>query len=180
MCHGEGGPCVLRKLKSTHRPPQKHATPISQPVWLGHRIEVPSGVVEIQAHSWGTLGKVSTYISSHKHMHVHTRPFRHVVCSLSLQAGISPLKFTKDMKKTPSQHAVTCNGNGGYPFPTRAHIATRDKYPGGGDGKIRNAIAFEYPTHSQSDGAKAPIAIHIRILVRRGRTLPLGLRPRRM
>ena len=31
--------------------------------------------------------------------------------------------------------------------------------------QIRNAIAFEDPTHSWSDGAKAPIAIHIRILV---------------
>ena len=48
---------------------------------------------------------------------------------------------------------------------TRARIATGDKCPGGRDGKIRNAIAFENPTHSRSDWAKAPIAIHIRILV---------------
>ena len=81
---------MLWKPKWTHGPPQKHATPISQPVCLGFAIEDPSGDVEIQAHSRGTLEKKSTYISSHNHMHVHTRPFRHVVCSLSLQAGISP------------------------------------------------------------------------------------------
>ena len=125
---------MLWEPKSTHGPPQKHAKPISQPVWLGVGIEDPSGVVEIQAHSRGTLEKMSTYISSDKHMHVHTRPFRHVVCSLSLQAGISPVKFIKDMKKTPSQHAAPCNGSGGSPLPTRARIATGDKYPGCGDG----------------------------------------------
>ena len=54
---------MLWKPKSTH---------ISQPVWLGVGIEDPSGVVEIQAHSRGTVEKISTYISSHKHMHVHT------------------------------------------------------------------------------------------------------------
>ena len=113
---------------------KKNATPISQPVWLGVGIEDPSGVVEIQAHSRITLEKISPYISSHKHMHVHTRPFLHVVCSLSLQAGISPVKFIKDLKKTPSQHAARCNGNGGYPLPTRARIATGDKYAGGRDG----------------------------------------------
>ena len=59
---------------------KKHATPISQPVWLGVGIEDPSGVVEIQAHSRGTLEKISTYIFSHKYMHVHTRPFHHIVC----------------------------------------------------------------------------------------------------
>ena len=101
---------MLWKLKSTHGPPQKHATPISKPVWLGVGIEDPWGVVEIKAHSWGTLEKISPYISSHKHMHVHTRPFRHVVCSLSLRAGKFPCDFIKDLKKTPSQHAAPCNG----------------------------------------------------------------------
>ena len=96
---------MLWKPKSTHGPSQKHGTPISQPAWLGVGIEDPSGVVEIRAHWRGTLEKISTYISSHTHMHVHTRPFRHAVCSLSLQAEISPVKFIKDMKKTPSQHA---------------------------------------------------------------------------
>ena len=67
--------------------------------------------------------------------------------ALSLQAGISPMTFIKNMNKTPSQHVAPCNGNGGYPLPTRARIATGDKYPGGGDGKIRNAIAFEDHTH---------------------------------
>ena len=100
--------------------------------------------------------------------------------ALSLQAGIPPAIFAKDMNKIPSQHVAPCNGNGGYPLPTRARIATEDTYPGGGDCKIRNAIAFEDPTHSRSDGAKAPIAIHIRILVLRGRPPPLGLSPRRM
>ena len=90
------------------------------------------------------------------------------------------MKLAKDMNKVPSQHVAPCNGNGGYPLPTRARIATGDKYPGGGDCKIRNAIAFEDPTHSRSDGAKAAIAMHIRILVRRGRPLPLGLSPHRM
>ena len=71
---------MLWKPKSTHGPLQKHATPISQPVWLGVGIEDPLGVVEIQVHSWGTPEKISTYIFSHKYMHVHTRPFRHVVC----------------------------------------------------------------------------------------------------
>ena len=90
------------------------------------------------------------------------------------------MTFIKNMNKTPSQHVAPCNGNEGYTLPTRARIATGDTYQGGGDGKIRNAIAFEDPTHSRSDGAKAPIAIHIRILVLRGRPLPLGLSPRRM
>ena len=36
------------------------------------------------------------------------------------------MKFIKDMKSTPSQHASPCNGNGGYPLPTRARIATGD------------------------------------------------------
>ena len=91
---------MLWKPKSTHGPP----------VWLGVGIEKPSGVVEIQSHSRGTLEKISTYISSHRNLHVHTRSFRHVACSLSLQAGISPVKFIKDMKKTPTQHAAPCNG----------------------------------------------------------------------
>ena len=171
---------MLWKPKSTHRPLQKHATPISQPVWLDVGVEDPPAVVEIQVHSPGTLEKISTYILSHKYMHVHTRLFFTLFVALSLQAELSPVKCTKDMNKTPSQHAAPCNGNGGYPLPTRAHIVTGDKYPGGVDGKIRNAIAFEDPSHSRSDGAKAPIAIHIRIPVPRGRPLPLGLSPRRM
>ena len=115
---------MLWKLKSTHGPAQKHATPVSHSVWLGVGIEDPWGVVEIQVHSCGTLEKIPTYISSHKHMHVHTRPFCHVVCSLSLRAGMSPVKFIKDLKKTPSQHAAPCNGIGGYPLPTQTRIAT--------------------------------------------------------
>ena len=68
---------MLWKAKSTHK---TYATPISQSVWLGVGIEDPSGVVEIQVHSWGTLEKISTNRFSHKYMHVHTRPFLHVVC----------------------------------------------------------------------------------------------------
>ena len=41
---------------------KRNATPISQPVWLGVGIEDPSGVVEIQVHSWGTLEKTLIYI----------------------------------------------------------------------------------------------------------------------
>ena len=80
--------CVVEIQVHTRVSITKNATPISQPVWLGVGIEDPSGVVEIQVHSWGTLEKTLTYIFSYKHMHVHTRPFRsfrHVVCSLSLQ-----------------------------------------------------------------------------------------------
>ena len=71
---------MLWKAESTHGPLQKYATPISQPVRLKVGIGDPPGVVEIQAHWWGTLEKISTYIFSHKYMHVHTHPFRHVVC----------------------------------------------------------------------------------------------------
>ena len=127
----------------------------------------------------------------------HQRKYQHIyslinicMCTLafffmlfvapSLRAGVSPVIFAKDMKKIPSEHAAPCNGNGGYTLPNWARIGTWDKYPGGGDGKIRNAIAFEDATHSRNDGAKAPIAIHSRILVRRGQPLPLGLSPRRM
>ena len=94
-------------------------------------------------------------------------PFVMLFVALSLQAGISPVTLTKAMNKIPSQHVAPCIGNGGYPLPTRARIATGDTYPGSGDCKIRNAIAFEDPTHSRSGEVKAPIAIHIRILVRR-------------
>ena len=168
---------MLWKPKSTHGPLEKYATPISQAVWLGVGIEGPLGVVETQVHSWGTLDKISTNLSSHKYMHVHTRLFFMLFVLLSLQEEISPVTLIKNMNKIPSQHVAPCNGNEGYSLPTRACIATVDKYPSGLD---RNAIAFEDPTHPRSDGAKAPIAIHIRIRVRRGRLLPLGLSPRCM
>ena len=71
---------MLWKPKSKDGALQKYATPTFQPVLLGVGIADPSGVVEIQAHSWGTLEKISTSIFSHKYMHVHTRPFLHVVC----------------------------------------------------------------------------------------------------
>ena len=75
------------------------------------------------------------------------------------------MTFTKNMNNAPSQHVAPCNGNTGYSLPTRARIANGDKYQGGADDKIRNTIAFEDPTHSRGDGAQAPIAVHIRILV---------------
>ena len=153
--------CVVETQVHARASTKTYSTPISQPVWLGVGTEDPSGVVDIQAHSRGTLEKISPYIFSHKHMHVQTRPFHHIVCSLSLQAGISTLNLIKDVKKTPSQHAAPCNRIGGYPLQTRAHIATEINTQAA-------EIAFEDPTHSQSDGAKAPIAIHIRILVHRG------------
>ena len=90
------------------------------------------------------------------------------------------MTFIKIMNKTPSQHVAVCNGNEGYSLPNRARIATGDTDPGGGDCEIRNGIVFEDPTHSRSEGAKASIAIHIRILVRRGQPLPLGVSPRHM
>ena len=167
---------MLWKPKSTHRTPQKHATPISQPVWLGVGIEDPSGDVEIQAHSRGTLEKKSTYISSHKYMHVHTRPFHHVVCPLWLQAGISPVKFIKNMKGKPSQHAAPCNGNGGYPLPIRARIATRDKYPGGGDGpnSQRPPLPLKTPPAHGVTGQRHPLQFILEYLYCRGGPLPLG------
>ena len=67
------------ETKSTHGALQKHATPISQTVSLGVGIEDPSGVVEIEVHSGVTAEKIPTYILSHKYMHVHTRPFLHLV-----------------------------------------------------------------------------------------------------
>ena len=173
---------MLWKPKSTHGPPKKHATPISQPVWLGVGIENPSGVVEIQAHSRGTLEKISTYVSSHKYMHVHTRRFHHVVCPLSLQAGIPPVKFIKHMKRIPSPHAAPCNGNGGYSLPTRARIATGDKYPGGGDGPNPQRHPFPLktpPTHGVTE-QRHPLQFILEYLYCRGRPLPLGLSPRRM
>ena len=173
---------MLWKPKSTHGPPQKHATPICRPVWLGVGIEDLSGDVEIQAHARRTLEKISTYISSHNYMHVHTRPFHHVVCSLSLQEGIYPVKFIKDMKSTPSQHAAPCNGNGGYPLPTRAHIATGDKYPGGEDGRNpqRHPLPLKTrPTHGVTE-QRHPLQFILAYLYCRGRPLPLGLSPRRM
>ena len=142
---------------STHGPLLKYATPMSQPVWLGVGIEDPSGVVETKVHSWGTLEEILTYIFSHKHMHVHTRLFFILFVPFSLQAETSPMTFTKNMINIRSQHVASCNGNEGHSLPTRARIATGKKYPGGGDGKIRNAIAFEDPTNSRSDGAKAHI-----------------------
>ena len=101
---------MLWQPKSTHGPLQKYATPISQPVWLGVGIEDPSGVVEIQVHSWGTLEKIETYTSSHKDMHVHTRLFFMLFVSLSLQAGIFSVTFVKNINKIPSQHGAPCNG----------------------------------------------------------------------
>ena len=82
--------CVVEIRVHARVSKKKNATPISQPVWLGVGIEDPPGVVEIQVHSLGTREKKLIYIFSHKHMHVHTRPFHHIVCSLSLQAGIPP------------------------------------------------------------------------------------------
>ena len=90
------------------------------------------------------------------------------------------MTLIKTMNKTPSQLVAPCNGNEGYSLQTRPRLATGNTYPGGGHSKICNTIAFEDPTHSRTDVAKAPIAINIRILVRRGRLLPLGLSPRRM
>ena len=81
---------MLWKSKPTHGPLPKYATPISQPVWLGVGIEDPLRVAETQVHSWGTLGKISTYISPYKYMHVHTRPFLHIVCPILPAGGYIP------------------------------------------------------------------------------------------
>ena len=108
-------------------------------------------------------------------MHVHTRLFFLLFVSFLLQAGIFPVTLVMNMNNIPNEHVAPCNGNEGYSLPTRARVTTGDTYPLVGD-----AIAFEDPTHSRSDRAKARIAIHIKNLVRRGGPHPLGLRPRRM
>ena len=115
---------MLWKPKPTHGHLQKYATPIFKPIGVGVGLEDPWGVVEIQVHSWRTLEKLSTYIFSHKYMHVHTHLFFMLFVSLSLQAGISPVTFVKEMNKIPSQHVAPCNGNEGYPLPTGERIAT--------------------------------------------------------
>ena len=171
---------MLWKSKSTHGPLQNYAKPISQPIWLGAAIEDPSGVFQIQVQLWGTLEKISTYISYHKYTHVHNRLFFMFLVSLALQAGISPVNLVKNMEKIPSQHVAPSNGNEGYSLRTRPRIATGGTYPGGGDGRIHNAIAFEDCTHSRSHEAKALIAIHIGIPIRRGRLVPIGLSRRCM
>ena len=177
--------CVVEIQVHARVSTRKNATPISQPVWLDVGIEDPSGVVEIQVHSWETVEKTSTYIFPHEYMHVHTRPFRsflHVVCSFLLRAGISPSRFTKDMKSAPSQHAAPCNGNGGYPLPTRARIATWDKYPGGGDRPNQQSHPLPLktpPTHGVT-GQRHPLQFILEHLYCRGRPLPLGSSPRRM
>ena len=164
---------------------RKNATPISQPVWLGVGIEDPSGVVEIQVHSRGTLENTLTYIFSHKHMHVHIRPFRsfrRVVCFLFVAGRKSPVKFIRDMKSTPSQHAAPCNGNGGYPLPTPARIATGDKYPGNGDGPNpqRHPLPLKTPPTHRVAGQRHPLQFMLEYLYCRGRPLPLGSSRRRM
>ena len=90
------------------------------------------------------------------------------------------MTFNRNANNTPSQHVALWNGGTRYSVPTWARVATGDKYPGERNGKFRHAIAFENPTHSRSDEAKAPIAMQIRILVPRGRPLPLDLSPHRM
>ena len=156
VCHEERGPSVLWKYKSTHRPLQKYVTPISQPAWLGVGIEDPSGVVETKVHSWGTLEKISTYISPLINICTCTVAlFVRLFVFLSLQRINIPHDIQHEHEQNvPSQHVAPCNGNEGYSLPSRAHIATGDTYPGGGDGRISNAIAFEDPTYSRNDGGK--------------------------
>ena len=181
MCHGERGLCLLWKAKCTHGASTKkcHAHILTRLVGLWDRGPLgccgnPSPLVH------NSRENMNIYTSTHKYMQVHTRLFFMWFVFLLLQAELSPVTLVKNMKKMPSQHVAPCNGNEGYSLPTRARIATGGTYPGGGDGRLCNAIAFEDPIHSRSEGAKAPIAIHIKIPVRRGRLLPLGLSPRRM
>ena len=104
-------------------------------------------------------------------------------CFFPVVAGRnSPAKFIKDMKSTPSQHAAPCNGNGGYPLPTRARIATGDKYPGSGDGPNpqRHSLPLKTPPTHSVTGQRHPLQFILEYLYCRGRPLPLGLSPRRM
>ena len=115
-----------------------------------------------------SIENINTYLLSEIYARICTLALLFILLvPFSLLAEKSHMKFTKDMNKAPSQQVARHNGNTGYSLPNWASIATGDKYPGGRDGKIRNAIAFQDPTDSRSDGAKAPIAMHIRILVRR-------------
>ena len=77
--------------------------------------------------------------------------------ALSLQAEISPVTLTKDMKKIPSQHAAACNGSGGYPLRIRARIANGDKYPGGGDCKTRMPLPLKTPSTQGVTGQRHPL-----------------------
>ena len=86
---------------------------------LGIGIQNPLGVVETQVYSWGTLEKISTYISSHKYMHVHTRLCFIFFVFLLLQAEISPMRFNMNMNKThPAsmrRHAIAMKGTHSTP-----------------------------------------------------------------
>ena len=182
--------CVVRNPSPRTGLYYKHATPMSQ---------LFCSAVGIEEHSlacWdrGALGccgnpsplvansrkNINTYILSYICTHTHTCTlalFVIFVVPLPLQAELAPQKIIKNMRKTPSQHVAPCNGIHRYSLPTRAHMVTGGKYPGGAERRIRNAIAFEDLSHSRSDGAKSPIAIHISILARRGRPFPLDLSP---
>ena len=69
------------------------------------------------------------------------------------------MKFIKDMKRIPSQHAAPCNGNGGYRLPTRARIATGDKYPGGRDvpNLQRHPLPLKTPPTHGVTGERQPL-----------------------
>ena len=92
------------------------------------------------------------------------------------------MKFNKAMKSTPSQHAAPCKGNGGYPLPTRARIATGDKYPGSGDGPNlqRHPMPFKTPSTHRVTGQRNPLQFILEYLYCSGQPLPVGLSPRRM
>ena len=88
-----------------------------------------------QVHSWGSLEKISTYISPVTNICTCTI-VRFVILFVFLwvQAEKSHVKVSKNMNKIPSKHVAPCNNSTGYSLPTRARIATGDEYPGGGDG----------------------------------------------
>ena len=105
-------------------------------------------------------------------LYIHTHactlfPFLILFEPLSLQAEISPVKCINNMPKTRSQHVAPCNRYHWFLLPTRSDKATGGNTQAASSAQICNAIAFEDPTHSRSDGAKAPIEIHISILVRK-------------
>ena len=85
--------------------------------------------METQVHTWGTLEKISTHISSHTYMHTRTCTlalFVILFVSLSLQAEIAHRTFINNIGKAPSQHAAPCKGNQGYSVPTGARIGTEE------------------------------------------------------
>ena len=87
--------------KFPHGPLPEYTTPISQPVWLSVGIEDHPGVVKTGVHLWGTLEKISTYISPLINICTCTfASFFILFVFIPLQAEICPIRFNMNMNKT--------------------------------------------------------------------------------